>query len=253
MPNEPTSAEASAARHVATTLGGRWQIHDDGTSDGQYDFKIYVNKEIHALEVTSMNEPKQRELQNVASGSRPAPQLSRAWSVMPTKDARKRINRSIGGIAQVLTRLEELGLDELPTQQTLDEQVAELQIWAREKGVRFANALPSWEPGKIMINTDHGGWVTCSPDDAVAEIVGQVAWKEDNRKKLEKSAHKRRHLFVEIDPSWLDGFGALNTNPFLPPDAAPDLPHEITDLWLRSFERCWWWDGHEWLDAPQLS
>ena len=109
--------------------------------------------------------------------------------------------------------------------------------------------MESWKPGEIRIDTDQAGSVHAYPDEAIAEIVQCVAMKQDNRTKLERSALARRHLFVEIDPTWLDGLGALNTNPFLPPSLPPALPEEITDLWLRSFDRCWWWDGARWSDT----
>ena len=56
------------------------------------------------------------------------------------------------------------------------------------------------------------------------------AWKQDNRKKLGASRMAERHLVVYIDAG--NGLPWTALTSFLPPSTMPQLPEEITNLWL---------------------
>jgi hypothetical protein len=62
------------------------------------------------------------------------------------------------------------------------------------------------------------------------EAGEKEAWKQDNRKKLGAARTSERHLVVYIDP--MNGLPWVALTDFEPPSALPNLPEEITHIWL---------------------
>lgn len=84
-------------------------------------------------------------------------------------------------------------------------------------------------PGIYMIGPASGG---AARSEKVWASVRQEVWKEDNLKKLDIPNTCHRHLFVVIEG--LQGPAYVSIRKSEPPEQAPNLPSEITHLWVAA-------------------
>lgn len=80
-------------------------------------------------------------------------------------------------------------------------------------------------------------WIYGGPDSALEIVEQSTVLKIDNRNKLLNSNMKHRHLFVILDSNTdPDVREAFHANRLLLPSRPPNLPMEITHLWLVDFQ-----------------
>ena len=84
--------------------------------------------------------------------------------------------------------------------------------------------------------------------ETVWKTIRPEVYKQDNRYKLGKSGCPKRHLFVIIDG--LQGPAYVSIRRCEPPQDVPDLPSEITHIWVSAEEGqivyVWLADSHGW-------
>ena len=95
-----------------------------------------------------------------------------------------------------------------------------------------AGTKTKWKhPGIGMSGPSSGG---CANSETVWEDVQPVVRKKDNLQKLGQSVGSHRHLFILIDG--LQGPAYVSIRRCEPPQNVPDLPPQITHLWLAAEE-----------------
>ena len=175
------------------------------------------------------------------------PALSRVWWV--TVSGAAIVDGLQWEIGEILERLERAGVT--------FEQVGELTssqnpdvIWLRQRGVVrvSSRACKPGEPGTIRFLP---AGISGPPEiswQRVAEWLNQTLSSErldDVRSKLVATGAAERHLFLGVTySSSSDAFFALDEYDQSLPDEPPNLPHEITHLWLMhaiSVGRCIAW------------
>jgi len=81
---------------------------------------------------------------------------------------------------------------------------------------------------RIFIASPLGGGAV-GPSIAI-QAVEKEAWKQDNRKNLGAAKTAEHHLVVYIDV--MNGLPWVALTDFEPPSTLPNLPEEITCIWL---------------------
>ncbi|MDE2867862.1 MAG: hypothetical protein OXR64_07265 [Chloroflexota bacterium] len=111
-----------------------------------------------------------------------------------------------------------------------------------------AGKVKKWKcPGIGMTDIGSGGFAR---PETVWASVKQEVWKDDNRSKLNKSCFAHRHLFIVIEG--FQGPAYVSIRNCEPPNDVPELPTEITHLWVAAEEGClvyvWRADSNGWLN-----
>ena len=110
----------------------------------------------------------------------------------------------------------------------------------------------TWKRPCIGISGSSSGGVACA--DSIWNDVRPVVYKADNRKKLAESEGNSRHLFIVIDG--LQGSAYVSIKHCDPPVVLPDMPLEITHLWLAAEEGAivyvWLADANGWRDLSNV-
>jgi hypothetical protein len=240
--------EEWARRIIEAAVGVPVVQHDDNSREGMHDLEIrYPDAPPAAVEVTAAADGDTIALWNLMNGNGRwiEPEIDGGWLVTLKPAARaKRIRKELPAL---LGELEGLQVNELvhPSDRggELQRRAADLQIThAHHSGTDF--------PGSIYITVDldserSGGMVPTTGEPVVAWAVDFLAHddRSDVLRKLARSGAAERHAFLI-----LPGF---STAPFAVADLlmrddapvpveAPDLPHEVTDVWLVST----WSSGH---------
>jgi hypothetical protein len=216
--------------------GSNLKFHEN-QSKGEYDFDLhYPNGLISAVETTSSIDQvltyTNAQIRDECRGGQtvPATLCKKSWIVFPTSGAPvKRIRKKID---QRLANLEIEGfehfdcLDQIPLVRDL---CVELQL--------VRGAVISSAPGPQTIDVAYAGGVDAVGSTTATKAAEKEAWKQDNRKKLDVAKTNERHLFV-----YVNGIDALRMNSgpwvalvhFEPPSESPNLPKEITHIWLAT-------------------
>ena len=95
-----------------------------------------------------------------------------------------------------------------------------------------SGAKTKWRRPGIGLSAPSSGGLASS--DGIWKEVQPEVYKSDNRRKLGQSVGSNRHLFVVIDG--LQGSAYVSIRRCEPPQDVPDLPSEITHLWLAAEE-----------------
>lgn len=111
-----------------------------------------------------------------------------------------------------------------------------------------AGKVKKWKrPGIGMTDIGSGG--TARPETVWASVKQEVC-KDDNRSKLNSACFENRHLFIVIDG--FQGPAYVSIRNCEPPNDVPELPAEITHLWVAAEEGClvyvWRADSNGWLN-----
>ncbi|CAL9417883.1 hypothetical protein SUDANB130_01786 [Streptomyces sp. enrichment culture] len=217
--------------------------HDDGSRPGMHDFDLVRDgQRFAAVEVTAAADAASIELWKLLNDGGRWIQggLAGGWmvSLLPTSRA-KRVRAEL---PKFLAELERTGIQQLSE---VHGPTGKLSDRAERLGIVSAYQSPTTDfPGSIYCTISlppeqSGGFV---PDtgDAFAHWVG--GWLRepqgaDNLRKLQRSGAAERHLFL-----LLPGFTTAPFEAFDPlirpegplPEAAPQLPEEITHLWAMS-------------------
>ena len=239
--------ETNAKLVFESMLPGAEMVFRDAQSHGEYDFDLrYPNGKLAAVEVTESTDQlwewtsAKIRSKKVGGPVIEARYCTKTWMVFTAKDAATiPVIRSKAD--EYLAKVEQAGLENF---RCLDAQTARRQ---REAGLeRFlppcvprcvedicydlkimsGSVISTEAPPRILIGHPVGGGAV---GPSVAIKAGErEASKEDNRKKLGAAKTDERHLvvYVDIGLPWI----ALTT--FEPPSALPELPEEITHIWL---------------------
>ncbi len=239
------------AKHVLEMVfPGARMVYCENQFNMEYDFDLYyADGEVAAVEVTSSRDRESIQMHKRISnpkkgGSRiPASKCKRTWYVLALSDADIDLIRN--NADERLAELEIAGIEEFDyiRANAYLHRVAlnYSQFGYREKdapgtaiAARICNELrlmsgtvisSSSKPEIIMCRYPSGGAVgaSCATDAAENEIAS-------NREKLGRATTKERHLVVYIDHS--NGKSWIGMTLFEPPSSKPNLPEEITNLWI---------------------
>src|ERR1022692_114665 len=244
--SEMNQAERVATRVIEGILPGT-MVYQPKQSHGEYDFELrYHSGTTAAVEVTMSADLQQ--LQTIAAirnekkggSSIPATKCEKSWLIFPAKGAR--IDRIRMAADDRLSRLEQAGRDEFSWVRDWHHQC--VQDVCRNLKITSGSVIRTGAAPMIRIASPGGGGaVGASTAIAAGE---KEAWKQDNRKKLGAAKTAERHLVVYIDP--MNGLPWVALTDFRPPSALPNLPEEITDIWLVGHAK----ENNEFVDGVQV-
>ena len=239
------------ARRVVSAAYPEWDLtfnKDQSTSVA--DFSISrSDEEIGALEVTRFTDSAGEEIRSI---------LRKKWFVERTLcesdwlihlDDNARVNKVNEHVDRYLRQIEEAGLDGFfGPMHAKHEPVRriwnDLRVEAGEKA--------QWKQSGIGIVAPTSGG--CADSESVWGEVRSEIYKSDNRNKLGRSNGLNRHLFVVVDG--LQGPAYSSVRFCEPPREPPDLPPEITHLWLAAEEGAlayvWLADSDGWRNLTNL-
>jgi hypothetical protein len=199
-------------------------------SHGEYDFDLkYQDGRLAALEATASVDRAELELlaaikrQTKGRAGFPAAKCTNSWMISVRSSARINVLRQ--KLDTYLSALEMNGISHFSLFDLHIPQVNEIcEVLELDHGTIITTSAP---PAIYLTPSSGGGFV--DPSSAV-EAGRREAWKEDNRKKLSGSNTPERHLAVYIDLLDDSAWTAMHWSE--PPAATPDLPPEITHIWL---------------------
>jgi hypothetical protein len=252
--------ERVAKSVVEAVLRGSVMHYRSTQSHGECDFDVELpHGEWAALEVTASAD--ERELQGLAARRDPvkggafvhATQCQRGWLVHPEISARlKNIRQKVD---EYLAAIERSGLTEFEAERDAPNHESVQRIWSALR-IESGTVLQWTAPNLIGIAPPGRGGVVRR--DNIRLALNREAQKKDNATKLSRSAHAQRHLFVVVDPTSQDAWGAMQFAEL--PSKAPDLPHAISHCWIVAmvgaerwtrvitFSSADGWSDHGWID-----
>lgn len=222
-------AETVAKRVLERILPGTME-YQVVQSHGEIDFELrYHNRRTTAaVEVTASVDQTQAQTmaairdEKKGGSSIPATKCEKSWVIFPAKNARiDKIRASADGYLSRLGGIEKFFWVRDGHRQGVHEICHDLSVisgWV----------IPTHESPTIRIACPIGGGAV-GPSLAI-EAGEREAWKPDNRKKLGAAKTGEHHLVVHIDA--LNGLPWVALTDFEPPPVLPNLPEEVSDLWL---------------------
>lgn len=212
--------------------------HETTSGQREYDYAVIQDgNTIAAVEVTATTcEARRRLKEQLKSwGYRiPSQRLRKSWCVFLaswTPGVSKISEEVIDCLAQFENHTITWFIAETSFSKT--SHIQELYDKARGLGIKWAKCSPSEQPAIMMLAASEE--MFRSSEDYANPTVKRLAWKEDNREKLGASSTSRRILFIVVDvetdyPLW------KQVCDFSPPENPPQLPREVTEVWMSS--RC---------------
>ena len=194
------------------------------------DFSVFrSDEEIGALEVTRFTDSAGEEIRSI---------LRKKWFVERTLcesdwlihlDDNAKVNKVIEYVDRYLRQIEETGLDDFFGPIHAEHEPVR-RIWSDLRVE--AGSKTRWKnPGIGIMPPSSGG---SADSESICKDVQSEIYKSDNRNKLAQSNGSNRHLFVVIDG--LQGPAYYSMKFCEPPHGIPNLPPEITHLWLAAEE-----------------
>jgi hypothetical protein len=230
-------AEATAKKLIEALIdGAEMRFHAD-QSRSVHDFDLQMpDGTVEAFEVTASID---REIEEMNAAiidpkkggiSFQSGLCRRAWHLHPGRGARiVKIRKDAG---KYLAELEAIGVDGFfgPLHWSTHDSI---RVLYEELRVLSGAAIEGRPPGEISLAHPGGGG---SVGAVLAhEAVIKEVEKTDNRKKLEQSGFRKRHLGVYIHAlNYLPWVGLIE---FDPPVETVTLPNEITDVWAYTESR----------------
>lgn len=245
---------------IATHLGTEVVGHDDGSKDGMYDLEIrYPDGRRGAIEVVAAADPEAIQFWNLANGGGTRwveKGISGGWAVECKPSTRVKDLRS--QLPLLLKGYESLGITQFDSRRrTASHPLDEI---AQCLGITHAMQSSTDFPGSIYLMIDlpaeRTGTMVSENADAAAAWIGSFlkeTRQQDVLSKLRASGVDERHAFVI--------FPGFSTAPYsvidplirpncLPPTIDPELPDEVTDVWMAStwsVRRALFWSSiHGW-------
>ncbi len=123
-------------------------------------------------------------------------------------------------------RLEQAGIEKFSLVRDWHHQC--VQDVCRDLNVMSGSVISTGTSPRIFIASPLGGGAV-GPSIAI-QAVEKEAWKQDNRKNLGAAKTAEHHLVVYIDV--MNGLPWVALTDFEPPSTLPNLPEEITCIWL---------------------
>lgn len=223
-------AEAIAKRVIESILPGKMEYQSE-QSHGECDFELrYHSGTTAAVEVTAaVDETQVRTLAAIYNKKRggssiAATKCGKSWAIVPAKGAN--INKIRASADEYLFRLEQSGIEKFSW--VRDWHRPFVQELCRDLAITSGSVITTETVPEIYIMSPIGGGAV---GPSVAIKAGEKeAWKQDNRKKLRAAKTPEHHLVVYIDA--MNGLPWVALTDFEPPSALPNLPQEITRIWL---------------------
>lgn len=228
---------------MAEALGVQVVQHDDGSRDGMHDLDIVRAGRRDAAEVTAAADAKSIELWKLVTDREDrwiVPALEGGWSVALEPSAQAR--RVLVKLPDLLAEMERRGVREYRRRFTQRPLVDPIERHAVNLGVMHASQGDTSYPGVIYLTVQQarermGGIVDPTCGNLPPWVAGFLAdpKQADVRAKLNSSGAVERHTFIilpvfttapfsVVDPLWRGDT----------PTDAPELPAEITHVWLAS-------------------
>lgn len=231
---EELRAEAAKVIIAAHTRE-RVVTYDDQSKPRMHDLEIhYADGHRAAVEVTAP-EDQQRAADFGALHKEPVihdQRLWQGWLVLLKPGAL--VNRARAGLPDILVRFEGAGLTEVNVHDDDHER------WARELlGSVDADTAKGgiMRPGMIgLTGAMRVEWLSSDPEDVVTFVERFAASSTDNLSKLRDSGAAERHLFVwgGVFPQDWASLRPLQLDIAALPSRAPNLPPEITHVWIAA-------------------
>lgn len=222
-------SEAVSKRVLEAILPGATLVYRSAQANGEYDFDLrYSDGTVAAVEVTAaVDQTLTETIAAVRSKKKggsiiKAAACKKSWLIFPAKGAS--INTIRAAADGCLAHLEHQGIDRfycVSTSPSVRNICCQLQVTGG--GVISSETEPT-----IRIAFPIGGGAVGA---ATATTTGErESWKPDNRKKLGAATTAERHLVVYLDAG--NGLPWTALTSFAPPSSAPQIPDEVTHLWL---------------------
>jgi|SRR5208337_1308660 len=222
-------AETVAKRVLEAILSGANLDYHSVQSNGEYDFDLrYAGGAIAAVEVTAaIDERHLGTLAAIYDPQKGGPIIrptacEKSWIIFPGKGAS--INTIRAKADRYLAQLEREGIDNFFW--TRRDVTAVKAMW-RDLRIVFGSVISSDGEPTIEIGRPIGAGAV-GPRLAIG-AGEREARKQDNRKKLGVAKTAERHLVVYMPAGSLP-WNALMSG--VPPSTLPNIPEEITDIWL---------------------
>lgn len=224
------SAEEERVRRILqSALDCRVEQWDDQSSPGMYDLVARTPAGDEAAEVVSNKDPaiRQRMAAGRSLAELTAASLTNGWRVAVGNRADIRQIRS--RTPAVLAHLEALGVLDVDTRRDDNAYVALL----RELHLTHAVVRDELPAGTVSFFTGMSWVGSVMPIDDLAGYASEVlAANPDVAQKLGRSCSGPRHAVIVISPDRMDVLMALDDGQVDLPAIDPDVPEEITDVWL---------------------
>ena len=220
----------TVAKHVLEgVLPGKME-YQPKQSHGEYDFVLrYRSGATAAVEVTASVDRSQAETIAAIHSKKKLPVIhatkcESSWVIFPAPGANiEKIRRAAD---DYLSRLEQAGIENFFWVRDY-ERPGVKDIW-RDLRITSGKVISTEGPPTIYIAFPIGGGAV-GPNVAI-RACEKEAWKPDNRRKLGASQSAEHHLVVYIDA--MNGLPWIALTDFEPPSTVPNLPAEVTHLWL---------------------
>jgi hypothetical protein len=223
-------AEGAAKRALEGVLPCT-MVYQPEQSHGECDFELrYHGGATVAVEVTSSVDQAQAETMAAIRGKKngssrvPATECKKSWVIFPAKNAR--INKIRQLADEYLSRVEQAGMDKFFCVRDWQHQC--VHSICNDLGVTSGQVTLTGASPTIRIASPIGGGAVGGSD--AIEAGKKEAWKQDNRKKLAATRVAEHDFVVYIDVT--NGLPWVALTDFEPPSVLPNLPREITHMWL---------------------
>jgi hypothetical protein len=223
--------EEAAVLRILHTLRPEWDVeYAESQSNGECDFLVTFAGERVPLEVTSFTSARFRQFHaRIRGGGTLGQSVARCacvsdWIVMPSLTADMREVRA--KVAQYLANIEQAGHVEFDIAAEGEASPAVQAAW-RDLRVPEGFQVPGDEG---LIHFELPSQHAILSEDQIAEAVRYVSRLPDNLRKLSSLDARERHLVILLDFYSYPTDEAMRAN--LVPAAPPDLPRDITHVWL---------------------
>lgn len=237
--------EEWARQMIEVELGLSVRQYDDGSLNGMHDLTIaYPDRLFGAVEVTRAMDGSVAALWKLldrsVDGRWIVPELAGGWTVSLHPTARwKRLRDELPRLLASLEAMRRRSLD------TEYDDPSDVHVrCANALGVVRADQNDTSYAGSIYpvveLGSDRSGGVVAPAADAPAEWIGRFLrepQQADVLSKLARSGASSRHAFVVVaglgEPTF-QVFDPLTRTDVQTPTAPPDLPVEVTHVWLTT-------------------
>jgi len=241
--------EKVVAATITTTLGLKVEQHDDGQQPSMHDLNIIsVDGRPAAVEVTAAADPDSIQLWQLVNGRgewRTVKDLQGGW--MLTLEPTARAKRLLTELPAFLRELEGQGVTEIRSHRRRLELPESIEGRARTLGIVSANQSSTNFAGSIYFSIeqpcDRAGGAVDSTGSAVPSWVREFLLDPHQRDvlgKLARSGASERHAFILVPGLTSAPFGVVDMlwrdEDDVVPTAAPDLPDQVTHVWLMAFQ-----------------
>ncbi len=238
--------EQWVAAVIGATLGLEVEQYDDGSQPGMHDLNIKGPDGAAAVEVTAAADSDSIQLWKLVNGKDErwiVPALAGGWMLFLEPTARAKL--LLKELPAFLGELESQGVRTIGRQRRREEAAGSVEARARQLGIVSGSQSGTEYPGSIYFSVQRspeltGGMV----DETGAAVPGWVRdflldpHQADVLGKLARSGADERHAFILLPGFTTAPFGVVDMllrEDGVVPLQAPDLPGEVTHVWLASF------------------